>query len=86
MASRLYRSIVVFGTALGIGAIASSGCKLDLINKHLHPHPDACPVGSVPCWWSGIDAAPPPDVWHSGIADGPNPDAGVAPDAAKDAT
>jgi len=96
MATRLYRSIVVFGTTLGAGGavvavapLIASGCSLDLDD------------GGDDSWHGIIDAAQPcrdaecPDAWYVPIFDAPwaiidapmpdaaPPDAGN-PDAAVD--
>ncbi len=61
MSTRLYRSIIVFGAALGTGAVVSTGCDLFTRDDH---H-----VGSGQ--FGIIDASVPIDGWHSTIADAP---------------
>ncbi|HTJ41042.1 MAG TPA: hypothetical protein VL463_03075 [Kofleriaceae bacterium] len=83
--SRLYRSIVVFGTAIGAGApiVAASlapACEL-YEGPHKSPPPDAwhntiSDAANPPDAWHGIIDAQLPDAWPT-IADAPNPDAGT---------
>lgn len=79
--SRLYRSIVVFGTAIGAGApiVATAlapACEL-YEGPARAPKPDAWHDTIADAPWHGIiDAALPPDAWPT-IADAPDP----APDA-----
>ena len=86
--TRLYRSIVVFGTSLGVGipVVAVSlapACDLYLGSDH-HPPPDA--------WHNTIADAPlPPDAWHGSSEAPPDAwpiiaDAPLPPDAPPDAS
>ena len=70
MSSRLYHTIIVFGTAIGVGggtAVALSGC--DLYFNSPTPQIDAqhgiidAPFGTIAdAPWGIIDAPPPPDA------------------------
>jgi len=86
--TRLFRSIVVFGTALGAGApivAAALAPACSLYRGPGSPPPDAEVIhdGSPPDAWHGIIDAAVPDAWPI-IADAPLPDAGVdaGPDGA----
>jgi hypothetical protein len=78
--SRLYRSIVVFGTTLGAGApivAAALAPACDLYEGPSRPAPpDAWHATIADAWHGIIDAPTPPDAWPT-IADAPNPDARV---------
>ena len=82
MSSRLYHTIIVFGTAIGIGggtAVALSGCDL-----YFDPTPkvdaqhgiiDASFGTIADAPWGIIDAPPPPDAMPDAVL----PDAAIAP-------
>ena len=88
--SRLFRTIVVFGTTLGAGAPAVGLAACDLyVGPHDHGVPDArigdCgihdawpTISDAPIYdaWHGIIDAALPDAWPT-IADAPTPDGGV---------
>lgn len=83
--SRLFRSIVVFGSSLGAaagfttaGSALSAGCGLYDGTPHHGSgsvHDAGCADAHCPdAWWGFIDAAVLDGSWGT-IADAPNPDA-----------
>jgi hypothetical protein len=91
MPSRLFRSIIVFGSALGVGSVAAGGCDLYFDGGGKHPDGpqdgwhgiiDVPPPPRDCCW--GIIDAPREDGWPT-IADAPN-DAAPAPPATETPT
>jgi hypothetical protein len=82
--TRLFRSIVVFGTSLGAGASVVAVTLAPACTLYLGPgdghgiidaaiRPDACPDDACPDAWPAIADAP-PDAWY-GIIDASVPDA-----------